>query len=84
MVWKEEFKIVGCDDNHIVFSVNNIFTGLKTSPRFVVTYDDFLLFMKIIGERIGVHIWASNQQETTQNGIRVSISGKQDKWFSHN
>jgi len=76
MVRQEEFKVVERDDNHIVFSVNNIYTGLKASPQFNVTYDDYLLFMKITGERIGEHMGAAYQQETTQDRIRVTISRK--------
>ena len=76
MVPQGELKTLEQDDNHIVFSANTMLTGLKTNPQFNVTYDDYLLFIKIVCEKIADYMGAIYKQETTPDGVLVTITKK--------
>jgi hypothetical protein len=71
-----ELKIQERDDNHIIFSASKMFTGLKTGPQYNVTYDDYLTFYRVACEKIADYMGAIYKQETTQDGILVTISKK--------
>ena len=71
-----ELKIQEQNDNHIIFSANKMLTSLKANPQFNVTYDDYLLFMKVVCEKIGDYMGASYKQETTSEGVLVTITKK--------
>jgi len=76
MVPSGELKTLEQDDNHIVFSANRMLTQLKTTPQFNVTYDDYLLFMRIFCEKIADYMGANYKQETTPDGVKVTITKK--------
>jgi len=76
MVPQGELNVQERDDNHIIFSADNMLAGLKANPQFNVTYDDYLLFMKVICEKIGDYMGATYHQETTSDGILVTITKK--------
>lgn len=71
-----ELKIKEQDDNHIVFSVNKMFSGLKNTPQYNVTYDDYLTFYKGAGEQISDYMGGIYKLENTQDGMLVTISKK--------
>lgn len=72
----DELKIQEQDDNHIIFNVNRILQGLKTNPQYNVTNDDYLLFLKIVCEKIADYMGATYDQETTSDGVLVTITKK--------
>ena len=74
MVPEGDAKVQERADNHIIFSADKILTGLKANPQFNVTYDEYLLFLKIVCERIGEYMGAKYQQETTPDGVSVTIT----------
>jgi hypothetical protein len=71
-----ELKIKERDDNHIIFSASKMFTGLKTSPQYNVTYDDYLTFFRVVCEKIAEYMGAVYKQETTSDGVLISINKK--------
>jgi len=72
-----ELNILEQDDSHVVFSANNMLTGLKSSgPQFNVTYDDYLTFYRVAYEKIADYLGAIYTQETTQDGVVVTITKK--------
>jgi hypothetical protein len=76
MVPQGELKTLEQDDNHIVFSANTMLTGLKTNPQYNVTYDDYLLCIKVLCEKIADYMGAIYEQETTPDGVLVTITKK--------
>ena len=77
IVPKGELKILEQDDSLIVFSANNMLTGLKSSgPQFNVTYDELLTFFRVAHEKIANYLGAIYTQKTTQDGVVVTISKK--------
>lgn len=71
-----ELKILERDDNHIIFSASKMFTGLKTSPQYNVTYDDYLTFFRVACEKIADYMGGIYKQETTPDGVLVTIIKK--------
>lgn len=71
-----ELLILERDDNHIVFSANNMLSELKNSPQYNVTYDEYLIFMRVVFERIADYLGAIYKQETTPDGVKVTITKK--------
>jgi hypothetical protein len=70
-------KIVAQDSSHIIFSANKMFLGLKkNSPQFNVTYDEYLTFYRIVFEKIADYLGAIYKQETTPEGVLVTITKK--------
>ncbi len=76
MVPQGELFVQERDDNHIIFSANKMLTGLKANPQFNITYDDYLLFIKVVCERIADYMGAIYIQETTSDGVLVTITKK--------
>jgi len=73
---QREVKTQEQDDNHIVFSANNMSSTLKNSPQYNVTYDEYLLFIRIVFEKIADYLGANYKQETTSDGVTVTITKK--------
>ncbi len=72
-----EFKMLERDNNYIKFSVDNIYPWLKNnSPQMNVSYNEYLKFLRIIHERIADYLGAVYTQETTPNGVVITISKK--------
>ena len=71
-----ELKIKEQDDNHVVFSVNKMFPGLKNAPQSNVTYDDYLSFYRVACEKISDYMGSIYKQETTPDGVLITISKK--------
>lgn len=76
LVPKKELKIIEQDSSHVIFSVNMLFPGLKTAPQNNVTYEDFLNAYNIICGKVADHLGATYKQETTDNGVKITISKK--------
>jgi hypothetical protein len=77
MVPKGDLKILERDDNHIVFSADNMLTGIKRNgPQLNVTYDDYLAFYRLVFEKVAGYMSAAYKQETTADGVVVTISKK--------
>jgi len=70
-------KILEQDDNHIKFSVKDIFPYLKNnSPLYNVTYDEYLTFIKIAHAKIGEYLGAEYTQKVDNGEITVTIKKK--------
>lgn len=70
-------KIMEQDSIHIIFSANRMFSDLKkNSPQFNVTYDDYLAFYRIVSEKFADYIGVNFKQETTPEGVLITISKK--------
>ncbi len=76
LVPKRNLKIIEQDSNHVVFNVNNLFTGLKTTPLFNVTYDDYMTMLNITCQKIADYLGIMYKQEPSPDGERVTISKK--------
>jgi hypothetical protein len=73
---KGELKIMEQDDNHIVFIVNKMFPALKNAPQYNVSYDEYLLSYRVACERISDYMGGIYKQETTPDGLLITISKK--------
>jgi hypothetical protein len=71
-----ELKILEQDNNHVVFSANKMLTQLKNSPQFNVTYEDYLTFYRITFEKIADYMDVIYKQETTPDGVLVTVTKK--------
>jgi hypothetical protein len=71
-----DLKIQERDDSHIIFSASNMLSGLKSAPQYNVTYDDYLTFYRVVSEKIADYMGAIYKQETTSDGVLVTISKK--------
>lgn len=72
-----KFKILEQDDNHFKFSVNDVFPYLKNnSPLYIVTYDEYLTFLKIVHEKIAEYMGAEYTQKVENEQITVTIIKK--------
>jgi hypothetical protein len=71
-----ELQILEQDDNHIIFSANNMFSALKRGAQYNVSYDDYLLFYRVVFERVADYLGFIYKQETTADGVLVTISKK--------
>jgi hypothetical protein len=77
IVPKGELKILEKDGNHIVFSANKMFTGLKRAGSDSnVTYDEYLAFFRVILEKYADYMGGIYKQETTPDGVLVTLSKK--------
>jgi hypothetical protein len=68
-----EFEVLERDDNHVVISANKLFSNLKVNPQLNVTYDDYLTYYRVIYERIADYLGVSYTQETTDDGILITV-----------
>jgi len=72
---KDKFKILEQDDSHVVFSAGSICPALKSSgSQYNVTYDEYLTFISIVMEKIADYMGSVYKQETTREGVEVTIS----------
>ena len=76
VVPKRELTILEQDDNHIIFNANNIFPALKNVAQFNVTYDEYLVFYRVVYEKIADYLGFIYKQETTPDGVLVTITKK--------
>ncbi|MCA1759950.1 MAG: tetratricopeptide repeat protein, partial [Bacteroidales bacterium] len=73
----DNLNILEQDENHLKFTANKVFTNLKINgPVFNVSYDEYLTFISRIFEVIAEQAGAVYAQETTPNGVLVSITKK--------
>jgi len=72
-----ELKVLEQDDNHIKFSMKNIFPYLKNnSPLYNVTYDEYLTFIKITHSKIAEYLDAEYTQKVVNDELIVTIKKK--------
>jgi len=72
-----ELKVLEQDDNHIKFSMKNIFPYLKNnSPLYNVTYDEYLTFIKITHSKIAEYLEAEYTQKVVNDELIVTIKKK--------
>ncbi len=71
-----KLKIQEQDNNHLIFSVSKMLAGLKAGPQYNVTYDDYLTFYRVICEKAADYMGAIYMQETTPDGVLVTITKK--------
>lgn len=76
VVPKGELEILEQDDNHVIFRANNMFSTLKNGPQYNVTYNDYLVFNRVVGEKIADYLGYIYKQETTPDGVLVTITKK--------
>ena len=76
VVPNQELLILEQDDNHIVFSANNMFPSLKNGARHNVTYDDYLMFYRVLFEKTADYVGFVYKQETTPDGVLVTVTKK--------
>lgn len=73
----ENFKILEKDDNHTVYTVDQLFPNLKSAGQiYGVTYDEYITFLKVLTEIVADHMGAVYKQENTSQGIKVTVSKK--------
>jgi hypothetical protein len=73
---KEKLTVLEKDNNHIVFTVGNVYAGLKAAPQFNVSYDEYLNLLRSVGEKIADYVGAKYNQESNTDGVKVTISRK--------
>jgi hypothetical protein len=75
MTPKDKFKILEQDESHVVFSAGSICPALNSSgSQYNVTYDEYLTFLNIVMEKIADYMGSVYKQETTREGVEVTIS----------
>lgn len=73
----ENFKVLEQDDNHVVYTADKIFSNLKAAGQiYGVTYEDYVKCMKIAYEKVADHMNALYIQESTPEGVKVTVSRK--------
>lgn len=72
-----ELKILEQDDNHIKFSIKDVFPYLKNNgPLYNVTYDEYMTFIKIAHEKIAEYMGAEYAQTVANEEVTVTIKKK--------
>jgi hypothetical protein len=69
-----DFRVKEQDDNHVVFTADNMFSRLRQAPRYNVTYDDYITFYRIVFERIAEYMDCTYDQQNTETGVRVTVA----------
>lgn len=68
-------NIVEQDEQHAVLQFNNVLTTLKNNgPLYNVTYNDYLIFLNGVFQKIADHLGYTYLQETNPNGVQVTIT----------
>jgi hypothetical protein len=72
-----EMKILEQSDDHIIFEVTNLNPWLKNNgPVFNVTYEEYVVFLEIIHERIADYLNSSASVKENEYGLVISIRKK--------
>lgn len=77
IVKNEDMKVLEQDDKHAVLQFENFLTDLKNSgPFYNVSYEDYLIFLDGVYQKISNHLGYSYTQESIPNGVKITISKK--------
>ncbi len=71
----ENFNILEQDEDHVIFTANNMFSSLKMNgSMFNVSYEDYLSFFKTVFEKISEDLSVGYNQENTPDGVRITVA----------